>query len=493
MKQLVWTVAGGLFLGSISISQGYSDDSDGVWIDPAGDAGFRLTDEGANGLLPPGIDPIDLLRVDVTGWTTFTPLTNPYNGFVDEGVDLMRIRISFSGLVSPPGPLGIGEVGGQYDPLEFGNRPVYGTIEFDVDGDEDSGGELGDLALVRYLANVGRFGRTPEGSISDRVATGAGDYDGNYWVGPQYERTGAEFAFVMCGCWDPEIITEGGDGDGAFDPGESWIVRGRFFERIQSVSPASGLFGGSAFGAFDPEVQVRWSHTILTDETTVELVFPLTMAGAAMLTGQPEQPIDLSLFNHTSVAEAISDLIESADFAVNELEDLIDQWRGETTEDFLEPTDWYVSALIGTAYAAQEIDARYVWTDTGFEEVLGDVDGDQIADSIDRGIVEDFILAEDGGINDCDGSINGSVELCQFSRNFSLYDFNNDGKVDDCDYSTLGIGADVNGDGLVDFFDVSMFLGWFSAQDPRADLNSDGLFQFFDVLIYLQRFSNGCP
>jgi hypothetical protein len=491
MRQLTRTLACGLLLGSVAL--GSPDDSNGIWVDPAGDAGFRLTDEGADGLLPPGIDPIDLLGVVVTGWTTPTPLTDPYNGFIDEGVDLMRIEISFSGLISPPGPLGIGEVGGQYDPLEFGDRPVYGTIELDIDDDKDSGGELGDLALVRYLANVGRFGRTPEGSISDRVATGAGDYDGNYWLGRQYERTGAEFAFVMCGCWEPEVISEGGDGNGFFDAGESWIVRGRFFERIQSVAPVSGLFGGSTFGNFDPQVDVRWSHNILTDETTVELVFPLTMAGAAMLTGQPEQPLNLSLFDHTSVAEAISDLIESADFATNELEDLIDQWRGEKIDDYLEPKEWEVSALIGTAYAAQEIDARYVWTDTGFHEVLGDVDGDELADSNDRAVVDAFIAGLDGGVNDCDGSINGSVMLCQFARNFSLYDFNNDGLVDACDSSTLGLGADVNGDGLVDFFDVSMFLGWFSAQDPRADLNGDGLFEFFDILAYLQRFSNGCP
>ena len=491
MKRVLWPLTGVLVCGSVAL--GSPDDHSGIWIDSAGDAGFRLTDDGANGLLPPGIDPIDLLRVEVTGWTTPTPISDPYNGFIDENTDLMRIHLVFAGVVSPPGPLGIGDAGGQYEPLEFGDRPVYGTIELDVDDQKNSGGELGDLALVRYLANVGRFGKTPEGSISNRVATGQADFDGNYWLGRQYERTGAEFAFVMCGCWDPEIINEGGDLNGIFDAGESWIVRGRFFERIQSVAPASGFFGGSDFGLFDPEVEVRWSHDVIADETNVELVFPLTMAGAAMLTGQPEQLIDLSLFNHTSVAEAISDLVDSTEFATGELDDLIDQWRGEKYQDYLVPEEWNVAALIGTGYAAAEIDARYVWTDTGFDEVLGDVDGDTIAGALDSATVDAFIAAEDGGVNDCDGSVNGAVTLCQFAHNFSLYDFNNNGVVDACDSSTLGRGADLNGDGLVDFFDVSTFLGWFSTQNPRADLNGDMLFQFFDVLTYLQRFSNGCP
>lgn len=53
--------------------------------------------------------------------------------------------------------------------------------------------------------------------------------------------------------------------------------------------------------------------------------------------------------------------------------------------------------------------------------------------------------------------------------------------------------ADRNNDGVLDFFDVSDFLGDFSAQDPSADMNNDGEFDFFDVQIYLGLFSAGCP
>ncbi|MCL4222154.1 MAG: hypothetical protein KJZ65_12385 [Phycisphaerales bacterium] len=46
--------------------------------------------------------------------------------------------------------------------------------------------------------------------------------------------------------------------------------------------------------------------------------------------------------------------------------------------------------------------------------------------------------------------------------------------------------------GAIDFFDVQVFLGMFSAQDPAADLNYDGRFDFFDIQIYLQLVAAGC-
>ncbi len=47
--------------------------------------------------------------------------------------------------------------------------------------------------------------------------------------------------------------------------------------------------------------------------------------------------------------------------------------------------------------------------------------------------------------------------------------------------------------GVVDFFDVQVFLGLFSVQDPFADINQDGSFDFFDVQMYLQFVNQGCP
>jgi trimeric autotransporter adhesin len=52
--------------------------------------------------------------------------------------------------------------------------------------------------------------------------------------------------------------------------------------------------------------------------------------------------------------------------------------------------------------------------------------------------------------------------------------------------------ADLNGDGNIDFFDISLFLSLFNAQDPVADFNDDGLFNFFDVSSFLNAFQAGC-
>ncbi len=53
--------------------------------------------------------------------------------------------------------------------------------------------------------------------------------------------------------------------------------------------------------------------------------------------------------------------------------------------------------------------------------------------------------------------------------------------------------TDLTGEGTLDFFDVAVFLQWFSDGDPRADWNNDGVHDFFDVLGYLDDFSQGCP
>ncbi len=463
-----------------------------LWLDPVGDAAFRRTDAGNDGLLPLG-DPIDLLSVELNSWSSPTPTTDPYTGSPVSDGHLLRVRLEFDGLVSPPGPLGIGLSGGTNDPFRFGPRPVYGFVDLNIDDDKDTGGELWSIAQNRFLANVARFGTTPEGSISERVAVWGNHINSNFNAGPQFERSGAEFGLAFCGCWVPTIISQSGDADGLFDEGETWIIRGRFFERAISFAELSGLWGGSDFGLFDPLVNVRWSHDESMDRTIVELVFPLDMAGAALLTGQPEQGEDGSLNNHTSLSEAIVDLIDNAPYADGYLRTLWNEWEDQDPYDFLVPGEWEVTALIGTAYAAPEPDARYVWTDVGFELVPGDVNGDGVPGSSDRAAVTGFIAQYDGGPWDCDSKDDARVTLCDFANNFCLYDFNFDGVVDACDADTLGYGADLNGDGMTNFFDVSAFLQAFSDQDPVADWNADRMFNFFDVSAYLQVFSAGCP
>lgn len=53
--------------------------------------------------------------------------------------------------------------------------------------------------------------------------------------------------------------------------------------------------------------------------------------------------------------------------------------------------------------------------------------------------------------------------------------------------------ADLNMDGQLNFFDVSVFLTAYSANDLAADFNNDGQLNFFDVSIFLSLFGQGCP
>ena len=64
--------------------------------------------------------------------------------------------------------------------------------------------------------------------------------------------------------------------------------------------------------------------------------------------------------------------------------------------------------------------------------------------------------------------------------------------VPDCDPVGL-CPADCNGDGVLNFFDVSMFLTEYNAQDTRADLNNDGQWNFFDISTFLMSYNAGCP
>jgi len=58
---------------------------------------------------------------------------------------------------------------------------------------------------------------------------------------------------------------------------------------------------------------------------------------------------------------------------------------------------------------------------------------------------------------------------------------------------TVACVGDFNGDGLSDFFDISAFIGAYSAQSSAADVTGDGLFNFFDVSAFLEAFGAGCP
>ena len=76
-----------------------------------------------------------------------------------------------------------------------------------------------------------------------------------------------------------------------------------------------------------------------------------------------------------------------------------------------------------------------------------------------------------------------------------LYEINEEsfGLYLDIVEDTSACPADLTGDGNLDFFDVSAFLGAYSAMDPAADFDGNGVFDFFDVSAFLGAFSAGCP
>ncbi|MBO6514136.1 MAG: hypothetical protein JJ974_09245 [Phycisphaerales bacterium] len=453
---------------------------------------IRRSDTNNDAPLPPEFVPIDLLSVSVEGWIPTAPTADLYEGVVvTNEADFVRIQLVVDGLVSPPGPIGL--QGFPYDPYRFGNRPITGFIELDIDSQKNSGGELMPIARHRYLANVGRFGLSPEGSISERMVQSAADFDSDLSTFPQFERTGSEFSLNLCGCFLPTILSQNGNSNSIFESGETWILSGRFFERFESFAPLSVLFGGSDFGFFNPVTNLRFAHNSSTDITTITLVFPITNAGAALQAGQPEQPIDLSLSNHTSMEEAIDDLILSSSFASGDLAVLVDDWDNQDTDDFREPRRWEVTALIGTAPLLPQPSSFYVWTDTGFCENYADFNLDELNTELDDQALQSFIDLNDGSSSDADSIINGEYAIQNFGQEFHFYDLNYDGILNDSDYPTPQCPADLTGDGMLDFFDISAFLSLYTVQDPQADFNDDGLYDFFDISSFLTEFSSGCP
>jgi hypothetical protein len=52
--------------------------------------------------------------------------------------------------------------------------------------------------------------------------------------------------------------------------------------------------------------------------------------------------------------------------------------------------------------------------------------------------------------------------------------------------------ADVNLDGAVTPADVSLFTGYYAANDSRADLNQDGIFSPADVALFFESYACNC-
>ena len=103
----------------------------------------------------------------------------------------------------------------------------------------------------------------------------------------------------------------------------------------------------------------------------------------------------------------------------------------------------------------------------------------------------------DVGITDCADSscvsaqpriVRGVIRGYAWSENLGWVN------MDDPDHQIqIACAPDMNFDGTLDFFDLSIFLGFLSNEDPRADWDDNGSFDFFALSGYLFFFNQGCP
>jgi hypothetical protein len=474
----LWSIAGALLWSAVSSAQ-----VSVTYIDQIGDQKLRRFDAGADDPISPTSVLPDLSAVHIAGWAPSGPGLSAFAGQQKEvrDADVVKIEVIFEGLLNPPGPLGLGLT--SFDPYRYGPSPVYGFVDFDADENKDTGGELTLPAQLRYLANVARFGHIPDNSIGGRAATRGKQVDGSYQSQPFYERSGADFAIALCGCWDIEIVDEGMNPNGVFEAGETWFIRGRFFERARGYAGASSVVGGSAGGQYDPVTTVRWLHDVASNRTVLTLVEALNMDGAATLRGEPKQSPDFSLFNHTSVEEAVADLIFNHNSGSGLTALLIEDWEGREPEDALRATRWETTVLIGTSHTSP-FGTLYAWTDTGFEETPGDVNGNGSANAQDEDELRSFVYANDGGPDDEDGVKNGVFDIKNFGPNFVIFDLDYNGLVEGEDLWLYGHRADLDDNGLLDLFDILIFQDLFVNGDLAADFDLNERLEIFDFLAF---------
>jgi hypothetical protein len=467
-------------------------DGSGEFPLPAGDAIARRTDSTNSGALLANQMLPDLTNISLQRWNTYTPTTDPYTGTEVGGssANLFRLQLTFAGLVNPPGTLGLG--GQAFAPMEFGDAPVYGYVELDIDDESDTGGESPSYAVLRPLGQASRFGGRFYGSIGDRQAESAADLNQPWTQQPQVCRSGTDFSLVLCGCFPVTVVSKSDPGAATFGPGQTWVVRGRFFQRAGGYAAASLMTGGSWLGAYDPLVNVQFKHDVVGNTTTLTLVYPLTQAGAAMLSGGAVQPSNTSAADDTSISEGAADLIASSTRPglTGLTYELIRRWSSASVSDATNPRRWNVRAMVGTTYPNQE-DGLYVWSDVGPNFLRRDVSGDGMLSSQDRMDILDEIASRDGGAYDADGLVNGAVVLPGYGGNFSIFDVNGDGSVDAMDLNGIPLcAADWNASGAVTVQDVFDFLtAWFV---NAADFNLSGSTTVQDIFDFLGAWFSGC-
>ena len=285
-----------LLLGAVALlaaAPAFGGDDVRVHTDAAGDATIRRTDAQNNCPLGPGCTLPDLLEARLMGWTTPTPTTDPYNGAPRQGrgASLFRLDVKFAGLVNPPGTLGAG--GTAFDPFAFGPSPVFGFLELDIDRDRDTGGELGGSAHSRYRQRRPIRPRMPRAPSA--APPRAGRRGGYRLRRPQIERSGARLGPDALRMQQRHRHQRRRERQRRVRRGRDAGCPQTGSSSAAAATRASGMFGGSAPGLYDPPVNLRFAHDVQSNATTISLVWALNAAGAAALAGQTQQAYDQSI------------------------------------------------------------------------------------------------------------------------------------------------------------------------------------------------------